>query len=84
MPNRLKRTVAAAALVVAPLAMTLGSTQALAAAPSSVAGDAPEKNKKQKKEKPDPAWKEKYEKIHEPKEKSEQAELAREQKQARR
>jgi hypothetical protein len=30
------------------------------------------------KEKPDPAWKEAYERVHEPREKSEQAEAARE------
>ncbi|MGP3977809.1 hypothetical protein ACTWQF_28085 [Streptomyces sp. 8N114] len=82
MPNRLKRTLAAAALVVAPLTMTLGATQAVAAAPSSISGEEPKKegSKKPHKEKPDSAAKEAYERLHEPKEKSEKAELAREQK----
>ncbi|MBO8185468.1 hypothetical protein [Streptomyces spirodelae] len=87
MPNRLKRTLAVAALVAAPLTLSLAGAPALAAGPSSVAdGDKPDKadkaDKADKKEKPDPAWKEAYERLHEPKEKSEQKELAREQKEA--
>ncbi|MGI5348240.1 hypothetical protein ACQEU8_08595 [Streptomyces sp. CA-250714] len=84
MPNRPKRLLAAAALVAAPLTMVMAGTQAQAAGPPSVASDAPAKSEKSEKEKPDPAWKEAYERLHEPKEKSEQAELAREQKQGRR
>ncbi|MFI8851197.1 hypothetical protein [Streptomyces sp. 891-h] len=81
MPNRLKRTLAVAALVAAPLTLTLAGTPAQAAGPASVAGgDKPDKA--EKKEKPDPAWKEAYERLHEPKEKSEQKELAREQREA--
>jgi hypothetical protein len=81
MSNRLKRCLATAALIAAPLTMTLAGTQAQAAGPSSVAGEEPKKeeSKRPHKEKPDPAWKEAYERLHEPREASEQAELAREQ-----
>jgi hypothetical protein len=88
MRNRLTRFIAVAALSAAPLTMALPTAQAQDATPASVADDKPEKSGKKtakktaKKEKPDPAWKEAYERLHEPREKSEQIELARERQQA--
>ncbi|MGH3310716.1 MAG: hypothetical protein ACRDP3_09030 [Streptomyces sp.] len=77
MSKRLMRSIAPVLLCAAPLAVTLLSTPAQAATPPSVTSHDPGP----KSEKPDPAWKERYERIHEPREKSEQRELARERRQ---
>jgi hypothetical protein len=75
MPNRVARSIAYGLLIASPLAVAVLDSPAQAAAPVKVSSDDPGRSAT---EKPDPAWKERYERVHEPREPSEQREAARE------
>jgi hypothetical protein len=75
MPNRAIRSIACALLIASPVSVAVLNSPAQAATSASVSSDDPGRSEA---EKPDPAWKERYERLHEPKEPSEQREAARE------